>query len=245
MAEKVEPVSLVNKIVKVVDKQAGIDNTGIISFMYPDFLVKEEIFFDYENSIIFIGKYNYNLRSELEHGTKKFIALCDTGVQDIDFTDRETNIKVLYSKWNKKISDNTKEVLMNLNQKDFWDYFKKFWITGQSKLDDSDIPMYKLHSLLGGQRFEILKMYYQLRESYSDSSIFSSILSYIEKAMNPDRVSSQNGLYIKQLENFRKAYGSSIGEIILEIYKLPSDSDSEKTYRLLSMLMRLGKGEFV
>lgn len=245
MAENIEPISLINKIVKVVDKQANIDNTGIVSFMYPDFIVKDDIFFDYENSIIYIGRYNYNLKKELEHGTKQFIALCDTGVQDIDFTDRETNIKVLYSKWNKKISDNTKEVLMNLNQKDFWDYFKKFWILGTSTLDESSLPIYKLHSLLGGQRFDILKMYFELRESYSDSTIFSSVLSYIEKAMNPDKISSQNGLYIKQLENFRKAYGITAGDIILSIYKLPSDVDSEKTYRLLNMLMRFGKGDFI
>lgn len=244
MAESLS-LSLINKIVKVVDKQSGIDNTGIISFMYPDFLVKDDIFFDYDNSIIYVGKYNYKLKEELSHGTKQFIALCDTGVQDLDFTDRKVNIDVLYSKWNKKVSDNTKEVLMNLNQKDFWDYFKKFWVLGQSKIDESSTPMYKLHSLLGGQRFEILKMYFELRESYSDSSIFSSLLSYIEKAMNPDRVSSQNGLYLKQLESFRKAYGTAAGDIILDVYKLPSDTDSDKTYRLLSMLMRFGKGDFV
>ena len=77
--------------------------SGIVPFMYPDFLVIDDIFFDYENKIIYTGAYSSTLKQDLEHGTKEFIAISNKGMADIDLTDRDMAISVLYDKWKRKI----------------------------------------------------------------------------------------------------------------------------------------------
>lgn len=240
-----EKLSLVNKVVRVVDSAEGIDNSGIISFMYPNFIPKDEIFFDYENNILFTGKYKSGIREELAHGTKNFIALSNVN-PDIDFTDRETIVRVLYNRWNKVPSEQVLGILVdNMNEYEFWDYFKKFWILGRSSLDEKVIPMYELHDLLGKQRYDILKKYLEMREVYSDSTIFTSVLGFIEKAMNPDMVSSKSGLYLKKLNAFKESYGKQIVPIIQRVYVMKGNTSADKEYRTLWLLMQLGKGNAI
>lgn len=238
-------ITLENKLVRVVNTSEGIDNTGIISFMYPSFISKSEIFFDYENNIIFTGKNRTGLRQELEHGTKSFIALVSNGMFDIDFTNRETAIKVLYSKWDKEPTDDTRKILESMTENDFWDYFKKFWILGTSKSENKGVTIYDLYKVLGKQKFDILKVYFRLREVYEDSTIFSAVLSFIEKALNPDQVSSQNGLYIKMLREFSESYKGQMIPIIKRAYMMKSDTSGEREYRTLWVLMQLGKGNII
>ena len=242
--ENTEKLTLVNNIVKVVDAAEGIDNTGIVSFMYPSFLVKDEIFFDYENDVIFTGKYKSGLKAELAHGTRNFIAFGSIA-PDVDFTNKETIIKVLYSKWNKEPSETVANALESMSDQEFWDYFKKFWILGKSKLEDKKVSLYNLYSVLGKQRHDILKTYFELREVYSDSTIFSGVLSFIEKSLNPDQVSSQNGRYLKMLDEFRRSYGPVLIPIVQRAYIMKGDSTSDKEYRTLWLLMQLGKGNAI
>lgn len=240
-----EKLTLINKVVKVIDTSAGIDNTGIISFMYPDFIPKDEIFFDYENNILFTGRYKYGVKEELEHGTKNFIALSSTGIYDVDFTIRETIVKVLYGKWGKDVPEAVLDDIKSMNDSDFWDYFKKFWILGRSKIDDSGKKLYELHSVLGKQRHDILKTYFELREVYSDSTIFSSVLGFIEKSLNPEQVSSNNGIYLSTLKKFSEEYGDKVIPIVRAAYVMKGDSAGDKEYRTLWMLMQLGKGNII
>ena len=237
-----EEYSLINKIVRTYDERSGDDVSGIVPFMYPDFIVKDEIFFDYENKIIYTGAYSSSLKQELEHGTKEFIAISNKGMSDIDLSDRDTAISVLYNKWSRKISDNTREVLNSMSNKEFWNYFKKYWVVGKSQIDDKSKTLYSLYQVLGKQRSDILKTYFELREVYSDSTIFSSVLSFIEKALNPDTVSSQNGYYLKLLNDFRSNFGAVAVRAVQGAYVLDCKSSSQKEYRTIWLLMQLGKG---
>lgn len=244
--QKDERLSMINKIVRVRDLSNGIDNSGIISFMYPDFIVKDGIFFDYEHSIIFTGKYKQGLKDELEHGTKEFIALCDSGIPDIDFTQRDIQLQILYGRSKRKVSENTKEVVSNLSEREFWDYFKKYWVTGKSSLDDeNNISMFELYKVLGKQKHDIMEVYVKLREVYSDNTIFSSVLSFIEKAQNPDRVSSQNGNYLKMLKDFNATWGVQASKVMQFAYMLPSQTDAESQFRTQYVLLHLGKGQLI
>lgn len=241
----VEEISLVNKLVKTVDTSEGINNTSILSFMYPDFLVKDEIFFDYENDIIYTGGYYKDVKEDLIHGTKNFICISNTGIQDIDFTVRENIIEILYSKWGKTPKENVLRDLGNMSDGDFWNYFKTFWITGKSKIEDADVNIYNLFMVLGKQRHEILEVYFKLRDYYPDSMIFSSVLSFLEKAIDLDNVSVQSGSYLKLLTNFSKGYRDKIVPIVQRAYTMESKSKQDKEFRTLWLLMQLGKGAIV
>ena len=243
--EEIEKISLVNKLVRVSNTSEGIDNSGIIPFMYPSFKMREEIFFDHGNDVIYTGKYHQNIRKELENGTKSFIAMCSYGMYDVDFTNRDTIIKVLYSKWDKTPSEDTKNMLDNMSNNDFWDFFKKFWVTGRSKFDKGGKSLLDLHKVLGKQRYEILKIYLELKEVYPDSVIFSSVLGFLEKALNPEMVSSKSGIYMNLLKEFGESYSSGLVSIIQKAYMLKGSTKSDKEYRTLWLLMQLGKGNMI
>jgi hypothetical protein len=240
-----ETLSLVNKVVKCVDSENGIDVTGLIYVMYPNFVVRDEIFFDYENNVVYTGNITSGTKAELEHGTNSFIALCSSGFYDIDFTNRERQIDVLYAKFGKQPSEEIKKTLCDMSLPEFLDYFKKFWVIGRSKMEEKSVTLYNLYQVLGKQRYDILKIYFQLREVYSDSTIFSGVLSFLEKASNPDSVTSQNGRYLKMLNDFRKDYAGYIIPIIQRVYTLKTETDSDREYRTLYLLMQLGKGSMV
>ena len=237
--------SLIGKIVRTYNESTGEDVSGIVPFMYPDFLVKDDIFFDYENKIIYTGEYTSTLKEDLTHGTLEFIALSNKGMTDIDLSERDTAISVLYDKWGRKVSDTTREALNSMSEKEFWGYFKKYWVVGKSKIDDKSKSLYSLYQVLGKQRNDILKSYFELREVYSDSTIFSSVLSFIEKSLNPESVSSQNGYYLKLLNDFRTNFGSVAVRAVQDAYILECKSSSQKEYRTLRLLMQLGRGNIL
>ena len=240
-----EELSLINKLVRTVDSSEGINNTSIITFMYPDFITKEDIFFDYENDVIYTGGYYREVREDLQHGTKRFICISNTGIQDIDFTNRDTIIDILYSKWNKKLSDSTRNALENMSEGDFWLYFKKYWVTGKSKVEEADVNIFDLYKVLGKQRHDILKVYFKLRDFYPDSMIFSSVLSFLEKSVDLENTSVQSGRYLKLLTEFSNGYKDKVIPVVQRAYTLKCTEPKDKEYRTLWLLMQLGKGAII
>lgn len=243
MAE--EKVTLINKLVKASSAADGIDNRGIISFMYPGFVKREEIFYDQDKDVLFFGKSKQGLRQELEQGTRNFIAVVSTGLYDIDFTNRETIVKVLYSKWDKTPTEETLKLLYDMTDHDFWDFFKKFWILGSSKTEKENMSMMPLFKNLGKQRYDILKFYFELREVYSDSHIFSSLLGFLEKSLDPSQYDHMKGGYPKALQDCHAIFGNSIRPLVQQAYFMKSSTPGEKEYRTMWMLYRMGKGNFI
>ena len=235
--------SLVGKFVKTVD--GDINNTGILNFMYPNFVSRDEVFYDNDYNVLYMGRIYNGLRKDLELNTKSFICVCNSGIYDIDFTSRNRVLEVLSEKWNKTFKDEVVETLENSPEHDFWQYFKNYWVTGKSTLDDSDITLWDLYKVLGKQRHEILKVYLKLKEFYNNNFIFSGVLSFIEKSMDIDNVSSQNGRYLKMLQDFNKEYSGKIIPIVQRAYIMSGSTELDKEYRTLWVLMQIGKGNMV
>lgn len=236
-------ISLENKLVRTISE--GVDCTGLLPFMFPNYCQREEIFFDKDNFVLYVGKYKSGLRKELEEGTKGFVAVCNSGMFDVDITDRETLLSIVYGKWGKSPSESVLKLSDGLTDFDFYSFVKTFWVSGKSKIDSSKRSIFNLYKTLGKQRYDILKCYFDLREDFSDSMIFSSLLSFIEKSLNPDTVASQNGTYLMLLENFRKDFGQNIVNIISTAYTMRCRNDADREYRTLWVLMQLGKGAMV
>lgn len=238
-----EKIFLENKLVRTVSE--GVDCTGLLPFMFPNYEQKDRIFYDKDNLILYTGKYSSGIRKELEEGTKGFVAICNVGMYDYDITDRETLLHVVYSKWDREPKENVYKFVENLSDDDFYDFIKKFWILGKSKVEFSKRFIFNLYKTLGKQRYDILKCYFDLREEFKDSMIFSSVLSFIDKSLDIDSISSSNGNYLTMLENFRKEYGKTIVNIISSAYTIECKNSMDREYRTLWVLMQLGKGAMV
>lgn len=238
-----EKISLIGKFVKTVG--SGVDNTSILNFMYPDFITKDEVFYDNDNKIIYVGKSYQGLKEDLESGTKQYIAVMNTGVSDLDFTDRNTIINVLYGKWGKEPKEGVLNLIDTMTDNDFWKYFKEYWIIGKSSIENADVSLFDLYSVLGKQRHDIMKIYFRLKEYYPDNYIFSGILSFLEKSMNLDEVSTKSDRYLKMLQDFNREYSSQIIPIIQRVYTMKGNGKDDKEYRTFWLLMQLGKGGMI
>ena len=247
--EQKEKLTLINKFVKVKDENRGIDNTGVIAFMYPNYLVKDEVFFDYNNDIIYTGKYERDIRDILSNATHSFIALCDGGITDVDFTNREVILQVLKDKYSGRFSKEKMDIMLNMSDDDFWKTFKKLWVknSGMSK-EESDIKIFDLYDDIVHKRSKskILKDYFSLSKDYSDSAIFASMLSFIEKSFNPNSVRSDSGNYLRMLKTFKETRGAEAQAIIYHIYRSGcEDNDIDRKYRTMLLLTMLGKGDYL
>lgn len=232
MADRVK-ISLINKTVLV-------DDYSLLEFMFPSFEVREDIFFDYEKDIIYIGENQTNLKKMLERGTRSFIST--VGVYDYDLTNRDTLIFVLYDKWGKIPSERVTEILGEMSTYEFMDYFKKYWVLGSSKLDlEGGVNIFDLYRVLGKSKHDIFKVYMELRKSYDDGYILRCVLSFIEKAYNPDMVSSTSGRYLQMLRDFSKEQGVSMKPILYTLYTMKAG----RAYKTAWLLNKLGKGELV
>jgi hypothetical protein len=90
-----------------------------------------------------------------------------------------------------------------------------------------------------------MKLYFELRESYDDNVIFSSLLSFMEKAMDPESYEHLSGGYVKALKDFNKLYGDNIRALVRKAYMMKSSSSGEKEYRTIWLLYQLGKGNLI
>ena len=233
-----EDVSLINHSVR-----AETFGTGMLEFMYPSFMVKSEVFFDYKNDVIYIGKNQRDLKGMLSHATHSFISTVDAQ-PDFDMDDRDTQMRVLYGKWGKSPSEKVIEVLRNLTEEDFLEYFKRYWVVGSSKMDkDIGVTIYDLYKTLGKSKHETMKTYFKLKTVYEDKYILSCVLSFIEKAYCPEKVTSSSGIYLNMLKEFSKADRKNMQNLLTFIYKIKNDESA--SYRTMWFLSQLGKGEIL
>ena len=240
MAEGIEQVQqsrLLNQVVNADDR-----SLGAICFMFPDFVMLQDLVYDKDLSVIYTGKYDSSIKSDLAAMTKQFIIVSNTGRVDVDFTDKSIILDVLYEKWGKRPKDEIAEMISNLEDDDFWSYFKRYWVLGASKLDETQGSLFDLYKVLGKSRHDILVEYLKLRETFPDSYIFSGLLSFLEKVASPNKVTSQSGRYIKLLDDFRAKFGPSVRQVLFEAYKFQGSDLEDKAYRTLWTLLQFGTG---
>ena len=150
-----DKICLENSLVRTVSE--GVDCTGLLPYLFPNYEKKDDIFYDKDNYVLYTGKYFSGLKKRLLEGTKGFVAVCNIGMFDYDITDRETMLGVVYSKWDKEPGDNVYKFIENLSDDDFYKFVKKFWVLGKSKVESSKRSVFSLYKVLGKQRHDILK----------------------------------------------------------------------------------------
>jgi hypothetical protein len=207
-------------------------NLRMLEFLYPDYISKSTLFFDRENKVIYHGKFRKDVKEYLDNNTLSWINT--VGPYDMDLDDKETLVKYVYSKWNKVPKDTVLEVVRNLQDIDFDNFIKVYWVLGKAPLDSADVTIYDLYRHLGKSKGELLKVYYKLLDVYNVGMLESSILTFIEKSMNYKDVEG-SGHYMKLLKDFHDKYRPKIKALLMKYNML----DESKEVKLLWLLMQL------
>jgi hypothetical protein len=197
-------------------KTVNITNKDLLEFFYPNFIIKDILFFDNESSIIYTGKTQRNLLGYLKNNTKEFINT--VGVCDIDLDIKETLITFVYDKFNKIPKEKTMELILSLPTMDFSNYVKTYWVSGISSLDDDKgVGIYDLFKSMGESKIKSLPTYFTLLDSYPIGIIQNSIETFLEKVVLFPEV-TVNYKYYNLLSKFKSNYGAKLREILYQYY---------------------------
>lgn len=214
----------------LVGKTVGIKDKRMLEFFYPNFEIKDTLFFDKENSVIFIGKYVKDIKSYLDSGTKQFINT--VGPVEIDLDVRENMIRFVYSKWKKEPNESVLDMLNNLDDEDFNNFIKTYWVSGKSNIDKNDTTIFDLYKLMGKNKMDLIKVYYKLLDCYDVEIVESSVITFIEKAVNFENIEA-SPFYMRLLKEFRDKYKDKIGVSMRKYNTLDTDRRLKVLWLLL------------
>lgn len=188
------------------------DRIGLLSFFYPEFVVRENIFFDNDNKVIYIGKDRRGLIGYLRENTKEFINT--VGPYDYDLEDREVLIDMVYGKWGKEPKEDVKLVLNGIPDEEFYGFIKRRWVSARGEGIDSDgKTIYDLYKVFGRSKGEAVMVYTELLERFPPIMIESSLLTFIGKVVTLEDVEA-SGHYMKLLRDFKDRHGEKIKAVL-------------------------------
>lgn len=207
----------------LIGKTVNISNKSLLEVFYPNFLVKDKLFFDNDNSIIYIGKPQKNLMGFLENNTKEFINTI--GVCDVDFDIKENLIKFVYDKFNKIPKEKVIEILSNFPNIDFYNFIKSYWVSGISYIDDeSNVSIYDLFIAMSNSKAESLKVINKLLEIYPIGVLQNSVETFLEKVISFPEVSG-NYRYFNLLKKFKENNINKLKKILYDYYVMKDSKE--------------------
>lgn len=222
-------MSVVNNIVKISDIE-------LLQYFYPNFLVKETLFFDNENNIIYKGNMKPNIKEYLKRNTKNFISL--VGIPERDLDNKDSLLDFVYEKHNKVPKDKVREIIKNMSDLEFKNYIKSYWVSGSSILDkDCDVNIFDLYKAMVVSPQEAMKVYTKMIGFYNSRVILRSLETFIEKAVDVENVVSKSGIYLNLLRKYRE---QNIETLKLKLMTfLPNMGKTSDEYKILWILVNL------
>jgi len=250
---------LLGKVVKT-------DNYHFIGFLYPNFpFVGHLLLFNKEDKqgIIYSGKEhlyqedrdNFDLFKRTY--TKEY--LNQTGIPfvstysadekyDIDLTNRETVLDLVYSKWGldytQYLDSEMTAVLFDMDEQDFLDFVKFRWLSSNRCSNTQDIGLYNneaIHKLLNKTveqvYAEVLAIDSDVTLGALELSIANFMLNAISRNYNPNNKSD----YDVTLKNFSESTEGKERElaVILSKYRKMSHNKRIKLIWLITELQKL------
>jgi hypothetical protein len=219
----------------LIGKTVSTSNISLIEYLYPNYQVKESLFFDKDSDVIYVGKMRKDLLEYLREGTSTFINT--VGVCDVDLDNRESMLNLVYEKHGKEISEKIKEVIMSLNDKDFVNYVKSYWVLGKSTYENNtEVTIYDLYKNMVSFN-QSVKVFHKLRETYPNEVLLSSIESFIERLVNIKDI-SVSARYTTLLNDFLMSRGKDLYRVLLKYYQMKENKD----FKALWLIYALGGG---
>lgn len=221
-------------MMNIIGKTVNIQDVGLLSFFYPNFLFKDRLFFDKESSVVFIGEVRKDLLSYLTEGSKEFINT--VGPYDFDLDNREIMLSFVYGKWNKVPKESVISICDGMPEIDFLNYIKQFWLLGKNdKEDKAPITIFDFYkALCSRSKNQMIKVYMELLDYYSASQIEHALLTFLDKSLNYKDL-SVSSYYLIYLKNFGDTYGSKIKDLLM-MYKVRKEP---KNLKMLWFILNL------
>ena len=117
----------------LIGKTVKVENSSLLSFMFPGFELKESINMkDIDKDIIYVGKMKPNLLKSLQVGTRNFINT--VGKPDVDLCIRSDLINLAFERHARKPTKAILESLETLDPEEFEYCFKIAWTAGRRRL---------------------------------------------------------------------------------------------------------------
>lgn len=220
---------MLGKTIKVFDY-------GIISFFYPDFIVKTDIsVMDKDLNVIYIGRYKNNLKKLLEENTKNYIST--VGTPDLDFTNAENILDWVLEKKDKQKTDKMKESLQNLDYNTLVNNIKIFWITNRWNCNEDDsTTLFDLFSSSVDGIKSFITTYFNVLNNYSPNLVESSFLTFLLRVTTIEEQQVKVG-YLKLLKKAQSKYGNKIKLSVLKNSTL--DNSIDRRVRFLKLIFSL------
>ncbi len=198
-------------------KTVNITNVGLLQTFYPDYCLREELMYDNENKVIYVGKPRKGLMGDLRESTGGFINT--VGAYDYDLDDNGVLALLVYSKWGKELKKEDMDYFMSMGRYDFEQLMKTYWVAGVTHISvvGDGVSFFTLYKSILGSKNELLSVYFKLLDKYSPKEIESGLLTFIERAYREDIEVS--GKYRKILDDFRLRRGSKL-KPLLNAYRI-------------------------
>jgi len=247
---------LLGKVVKT-------NNYHFIGFLYPNFPFVGHFLINYESApgIIYSGKEHligderkyitsFLSKEKLQNTGYTFISIYSAdGKYDIDLTDRETMLDLVYSKWGfdyKQYLDiDMLAVLLERDEQDFYDFLKFRWLSKKRCANSKNIGLYTSKHISKLLNKPIESVYAEILSLEKDKSLEDYELSltiFIMKSM-AGKYSDEKDDYNAMLKTFD--YGTRGKEnelaVILSKYRNMSHNKRIKLIWLITELQKLIK----
>lgn len=224
---------------ELIGKKVKCRNLDIISFMYPDFVVIEDMSFKVSDKpFIYVGNSNnYPLL-----GTSKvpYIIISPNGNYDLD--NRYVMMELAYKKNNIEMKDDLFWIEV-LSWNEFFNIFKMFWVTGVLQVVEDNSSINLLNKVLENLRYPPIILYYYLKYSNTLNIKYFvlDLLKFIHGAASKNAYSLN--IRNKQME-FYNLYRQNVPNACKNLLYSNIDDDVLRVYSFLSDLFLGEKGVY-
>lgn len=227
MNNKIEPISLLGKSVK-------IDDPYLLQFFYPDlaFVRSDKDYQAGMNNFIYLG--NYKLLGTFNTLGLKYIAAGTVPTYDYDFTDKSQLINFVYSKFGKTPPKYIDEDLLSfINTEEFVFYCKMLWVTGVwfgPKEAEVNKSFEFILSLCNDPYLTVFENYWKL-----DFDISNYLFKFLSNAINMG--DSKKGKYKELLVRFNTVYGKNIKPAVNKYLNSPIYNSRLRCFYLIADIL--------
>lgn len=232
---KAQKLSYRNGIREIV----RVNDGGLLNFFYPDFIVKDTIFFNQSDNVIYVGERKADTKQYLREKTHQFINT--VGEPDIDFTNRLELLDFVCGKWRydrKDVYQTTEiEFLLQMDEANFLSYIKQLWLSGKHSfaLKDNAIAASVLFEHIAMQKGRN-HVIFEIIEGHNEDYLETILISFLERAYSKKQSYSSDNYYQAAAKEIRQRVSAEALTTVLARYRKMKKSKRMKLLWLITFL---------
>lgn len=221
-------------MIDIVNHSVGIDDIGLLQFMYPNYIILDKPVLFTDKPIIFIGETKYV--NQIKALGVDYIIV--SSLPEIDLTKREVLLEVAFSKWKRNVPKYVLSFYKDLDDFTFREQIEYLWITGKWNLKEYDNTGAFLEFLYSFKTdtFNIAKTYLQLLHKTGAEYIEMSLLTFLNRVVLPSGKLSK--WYQKTIDDYRMSKYKLIEPALYKYLNSPIYNSELRIFNLILDLNR-------